>query len=76
MNEIVWLRYFSNNLQYLMMEAGYTQKDLARATKMSEATISNYIHGKRIPTIKAIINIAYVLNIEYDELIDFGEMIS
>lgn len=72
MSELEWLEIFGDNLASWMEEYGYSQKDLAIATGLSESAISNYIHKKRMPTIKAIINISYVLDIELSDLIDFG----
>ena len=75
MSEMAWLRTFANNLVYLMQGAGMTQEHLARATGLTQATISRYISCTQMPGIRAIINIARALGITVDELIDFGYMI-
>lgn len=75
MTEIQWLETFGENLYEMMQEARLTQEELAAKTYLSQPTISNYIHGKTMPSIKAIINLAYVLDCGIDDLIDFGSMI-
>lgn len=75
MTETEWIDIFRTNLIEMMAEYGYTQRDLADATGLSEMAISNYVNGKRIPTMRAIINISYELNIEVNDLIDFGDRI-
>lgn len=72
MSEWEWLELFSDNLKYLLNKYGWTQADLAYATGLSEATISTYINKTRMPGVKAVINIAYVLNVPIEKLIDFG----
>lgn len=74
MTELEWLEIFSTNLRELLEERGFTQRDLAIASRLSDSTISDYIHGQKIPGLRAIINIAYALKISIDELIDFGDV--
>lgn len=76
MSEIEWMEIFSGNLRSILEEYGMTQKELAEAMGVSEASISWYIRGSRIPTVKTIINMAYALDINVSELIDFGEPIN
>ena len=75
MTELEWLEIFSTNLRELLEEKGFTQRDLAIASRLSDSIISDYIHGQKIPGLRAIINIAYALQISIDELIDFGDVI-
>ena len=70
-----WLAYFGVNLIDLLESAKMTQRDLADATGLSEASISGYIRGRKMPGVKAIINIADVLNCSVSELVDFGDRI-
>lgn len=72
MSEWEWLDLFGDNLKYLLHKYGWTQAELADATGLSEPTISSYINKTRMPGVKAVINIAYVLDIPFEELIDFG----
>ena len=75
MSEVEWLDEFVDNLIDMMRAEGINQRDLADATGLSEATISNYINKRQMPGVKAIVNIAYVLDCSVDDLIDFGERI-
>ena len=75
MSETQWMRTFGNNLIYFMQQVGMTQEQLARATGLTQASISRYAAGLQMPGIRAIINIANVLGVTTDELIDFGDMI-
>ena len=75
MTEQEWLDEFSSNLVSMLKEANMSQRELADDCDLTEASISNYINARKIPGIKAMINIAYSLNCSLDELIDFGERI-
>ncbi len=75
MTEFRWLYEFSENLQRVMHDAGFTQKRLAIETGLSEAAISNYINGTKIPKATTLINLAYALECSVDDLIDFGSQI-
>ena len=76
MTEVEWLDVFSDNLVSMMREHDITQRELAYETGLSESAISNYIHRRQIPCLKAIINIAHFLDCSIDELIDFDEDIN
>lgn len=75
MSETEWLDIFGDNLRDVMESAEITQRELADRTGLSEGTISRYINKQSMPGVKAIINIAYVLDCSMDDLIDFGSMI-
>lgn len=75
MSEVEWLDIFGDNLRDLMEEKGYSQRDLADATGLSESAISMYLNKQRIPNVRAIINISYEFAISPDELFDFGDRI-
>lgn len=75
MSENEWLDIFSQNLEDIMEEKGYTQQNLADDSGLSKASISRYINAQRMPTVKAIISMAYVLDLSIDEFIDFGDKI-
>lgn len=75
MTEVEWLDMFSDNLVNMMNGVRISQRDLADATGLSEGTISNYIHRRQMPGVKAIVNIAYALDCSMDDLVDFGERI-
>lgn len=75
MTETEWLDIFADNLQSLMQERGYTQGDLADETGLDQTTISRYLNKQRIPTVRAIVNLAFTLDCDISELIDFGDRI-
>lgn len=75
MSELEWMNIFSNNLMSILIERGMTQRDLSDESLISESTISRYIHKQQMPSLRAIINIAYSLDIDVGELIDFDERI-
>ena len=73
MSELEWLDIFSDNLRDLMEERGYSQRDLAEATGLSESAISMYLNKQRIPNVRAITNIVYELGLSFDDLLDLGD---
>lgn len=75
MSEVEWLEEFRINLLRMMDEDLIKQKELAEVSGLSEATISNYVNGTKMPGVRAIVNLAYALSCDTDDLIDFGEMI-
>lgn len=75
MTEFEWLDIFGDNLVYMLREARMSQRELADLANLTESSISNYIHKKRMPTVKALINIAEALDVTLDELMFFGDTI-
>jgi transcriptional regulator with XRE-family HTH domain len=71
-SESEWLDTFSNNLSSILAEYNMTQRELADASGVAESSISHYINKQRMPTIKSIVNIAHALDMEIDEIMDFG----
>lgn len=75
MTEQQWLDIFGDNLAYMLEQAWMTQEELAEETGLSRGTISRYINKKRMPTVKALVNISYALDCDMNDLIDFGDRI-
>lgn len=75
MSEQEWLDIFGDNLRDILKDKRMTQDEFADACGISRASISYYIHKKKLPTFKHILNMSYVLKIRLDELADFGEPI-
>lgn len=75
MTEPEWLEEFGKSLAYSIMNAGTTQRELAKVTGLTEGTISKYVTGRQMPSARAIINISYALDCTTDSLIDFGDTI-
>ena len=75
MTELDWLDAFGDNLVYMMKSSNVTQRELSYFTGLSESAISSYINKRKIPGIKAIVNIADALECTVSELIDYGDRI-
>lgn len=75
MSEMEWLRIFAGNLDYWLTSTGMSQHDLAKVTGLDQSAISRYANAQRMPTIRAIVNIANALGCSMDDLIDFGDTI-
>ena len=75
MTGLEWINISGDNLADMLREANMTQKELADAAGISESMVSDYIHKRRAPRLRAIINIAHALDCSVDDLIDFEEMI-
>ena len=59
---------FTMNLKKLMIEREMTAADISRKTGITQATLSRYINGKRIPNINSVIKIAKALNVPIELL--------
>lgn len=75
MSELEWLDEFGDKLKEQLDEFGMSQKELAKEANLAESTISYYIQKQKMPSIRSIINICWILGIEIDELINFGRPI-
>ena len=75
MTELEWINIFGDNLADMLRDAKMTQRELAYAAGISESMVSDYIHKRKAPGLRAIINIAYTLDCSVDDLMDFEEMI-
>ena len=75
MTEVEFLKNFGANLEYELENAWMTQRDLADISGLNESTISRYIRGTCMPTLKNVINIAKALDCSVLDLIDTSEMI-
>lgn len=65
----------AGNLSSLMGEKGYSQRDLADDSGLSEAAISRYLKAQRIPNLKAIFNMCMVLDCEVEELVGYVDWV-
>ena len=59
---------FAGALRDQLETHGYSQKQLARAAKTTEATISRYVAGKNKPEISILVRVADALNVSLDYL--------
>lgn len=72
MTEMEWMAEFSDTLVERMIEADISQEALAREAGLAQSTISKYINKRQMPTVRAVVNIAYVLDCDVSDLVDFG----
>lgn len=75
MSEVEWMDIFGDNLRDILKEQNMSRRELVQVLDLSEATISNYINKKQMPTMEVIVNMAYELSMSIDELIDFGDTV-
>lgn len=75
MSELEWLEIFADNLVDILKDYDMSQRELAEKCGVSEGTISSYINKRKMPSIKTIVNMSYVLGITTDDLIFYGERI-
>ena len=75
MTQTEWKHIFANNLIDILADRGMSQRQLAIDSGISTATISEYINEIRMPGLSSVINMAYALDMEVTDLIDFGERI-
>lgn len=76
MTEKEWLDIFADNLVSMLKDANMSQNELAECTGLSKATISSYIHKKKTPGVKALVNISFALDCDLDDLMWLGDTIS
>ena len=76
MSEVKWMDRFAHNLELLLKENHMTQRDLAKATGISEGTISRYLSRQCMPSVNALVNIAHEFPVaEIYELLYFGDQL-
>ena len=63
------------NIKSALDEYSMSQKELADEMGVSKQIISAYICGDRQPTVKNLVNIAYVLECDINELITCDDFI-
>lgn len=59
---------FSDRLREALKESGLTQKDLAEKAGITEAAVSHYLKGDRLPRAAVASRIAYILGTSSDYL--------
>ena len=75
MTQTEWKRIFANNLIDILRERGMSQRQLAIDSGVSTAMISEYVNEIRMPGLAAVINMAYALDVDIGDLVDFDERI-
>lgn len=75
MSEVEFMDIFGDNLRDLMEEVGVGQNELAREIGVNNSTISYYINKKRMPTLRAFVNICIALECDMDDLVPMYDYI-
>lgn len=75
MTEHEWLDIFGDNLVSLMRDWNMSQSELSQRSGLSQSSISAYINKRKMPGVKALINIADVFDISLDDFMNFGDII-
>lgn len=59
---------FNEYLKEMMICYGFSQKKLASLIDVTEASMSKYLAGKRIPRIDVWIKLSYIFALSFDDL--------
>lgn len=70
-----WVDIFGDNLLDLMEDKNMSQRELSKASGIPVGSINAYINKQTVPGIKAILNLSYALDVDLNELLDFGDTI-
>ena len=70
-----WMENFGENLFDILCERKIKQRELSEITGIATSTISDYINGKVMPSAEAIVKISYAIDVDYIDLLDFGDTI-
>lgn len=68
MTQLDLMRRFARNLKDELDDAWMTQKELSEASGVPESSISSYMHAERMPRLDTIINLAYGLGCDIQDL--------
>ena len=60
---------FSESLKEIITKSGMTQKQFAAKSGVTEAAISRYIHGTRVPTMDALIKLKRAADCSWEDII-------
>ena len=66
-------RLFSINLKRIMLENGKTQSDIVKDLSFRQATVSDWLNGKKYPRMDKIEMLARYFRISIDELISVSK---
>ena len=70
-----FLKNFSENLKMELEDSGETLEELSEDSGVSMSTLSKYVNGLQMPSLKAFINIMWALNLEPEDLADFNRRV-
>lgn len=63
------LRDFGYNLKVVLRECRMTQQELADILDIDKSTMSRYIRGECMPSLKIILNIMYATDCVFEDLV-------
>ena len=69
MSEVEFIDIFSLNLESILDEYGITSIELAKEAHLDIGSITRYLSGERMPSLRAIINLSMALNCSIDDLV-------
>lgn len=64
---------FGTRLKRFMQEKNMTQRKLAKATGLTDVTISRYTNGTRLPGADELLKLSNALSVSADDLIGIGK---
>lgn len=70
-----FLKDFGENLKVELKDARETLEELSEDTGISIASLSRYINGHQMPSLKEFINIMCALDLEPEDLVDFSRRV-
>jgi len=65
---------FNFKLKEVRKKRQLQQKDLAKKLNSSQQLISQYERGERVPSLERLIELAKILDVSLDDLIEFREI--
>ena len=71
MTETEFMKKFGENLKNVLEDSLMSPAELAKDANISRSTISYYINGERMPTVKNLINIVYATGCNFEDLFDY-----
>ena len=75
MTELELMRDIGGNIDSVLEENNLSRAWLSRETGIDKSTISKYIRGNMMPTLKNLVNIAHVLACDVSEFVYSDEFV-
>lgn len=75
MSEYEFIDIFADNLRDIMYDENMSQSELAKRALLDRTTVNRYLSKERMPSLKAVVNMAHVLNCSIEDLIPTYDLI-
>ena len=75
MTEVEFLDELSANLRDALSDSGLSASEVAAEIDVDKSTVSRYLNGVSMPTVKNLVNIVHVLGCDINEIIMVDELI-